>query len=500
VVKSQHNGCGCVKAILRHFFVSDRRKLILKFTLKNLFVRKHIDLNAITDSKQGLEKNLSAFSLSMMGVGAIVGSGIFILPGILAAQYTGPGVMFSFLLAAVVCSLAALCYSEFSSTIPLAGSAYTYIYSIFGEFLAWILGWALISEYLFAVSSVAVSWSAYFQNILSGFGLKLPVALTAAAGTSSVPGAVFNLPAFIIVLLIALLLTGGITESTRVNNVMVLIKISVIVLFVVVGAFYVKPSNWHPFLPFGFHGVLTGASVAFYAYIGFDAVSTASEEVKNPQRDMPIGIITSLIITTLLYTVLSTVLTGVVHYTKLNVDDPVAFALGLMNQNWVAGIISVGAVVGMTTVLLVMSYGGTRLLFAISRDGLLPKALMKLNRKTHVPVLNTWIFGLIAAVFAAIIPLDRIAELVNIGTLFAFALVSVGVVFLRKDKVLGNAPKSFKVPLYPYLPWLSFIFCIVLMTQLRLFTWVAFVIWLIIGLIVYFSYGYWHSLTRQEEE
>lgn len=403
----------------------------MKFTRSNLFIRKQIDLDKIHDSKQGLEKDLSAFSLSMMGVGAIVGSGIFILPGILAAHYTGPGVMFSFLLAAMVCSLAALCYSEFSSTIPLAGSAYTYIYSIFGELIAWILGWALISEYLFAVSSVAVSWSAYFQNILRGFGWHLPAFLSAAAGTSSVHGALFNLPAFVIVLIIAFLLTGGVTESSRVNNVMVMIKIAVIALFVIVGLFYIKPANWHPFLPFGVNGVVSGAAVAFYAYIGFDAVSTASEEVKNPQHDMPIGIIASLLITTILYTVLSTVLTGVVHYTKLGVDDPVAFALNLMHQNWVAGIVSVGAVVGMTTVLLVMSYGGTRLLFAISRDGLLPANLHKLNRKSHVPVINTWIFGFIAAVFAAIIPLDKIAELVNIGTLFAFAMVSLGVIFLR---------------------------------------------------------------------
>ncbi len=477
----------------------EREVLGMKFTRQNLFVKKQVDLEKIANSKEGLERNLSAFSLSMMGVGAIVGAGIFILPGILAAKYTGPGVMFSFLLAAVVCSMAALCYSEFSSTIPLAGSAYTYIYSVFGEFIAWILGWALISEYLFAVSSVAVSWSAYFQNILAGFGWKLPAFLSAAIGTSSVHGGIFNLPAFLIVLVIALLLTGGVSESTRVNNIMVMIKIGVILLFVVVGVFYIKPSNWHPFLPFGINGVISGSAVAFYAYIGFDAVSTASEEVKNPQRDMPIGIITSLLITTILYTVLSTVLTGVVHYTRLNVDDPVAFALNLMHQNWVAGIVSVGAVVGMTTVLLVMSYGGTRLLFAISRDGLLPKSLHKLNAKTHVPVANTWIFGLIAAIFAAVIPLDRIAELVNIGTLFAFAMVSIGVVFLRRDKVLGHVEKSFKVPFYPVLPIVSFLMCLYLMTRLRAFTWIAFIIWLIIGLIVYFSYSYHHSIARETQ-
>ncbi|GEP19876.1 APC family permease [Pediococcus argentinicus] len=459
-----------------------------------LFARKQINTDLF--KKTGLEKSLSAFGLTMMGVGAVVGSGIFITPGIIAATKAGPGVTLSFLLAAVVCALAALCYSEFSSTIPLAGSAYTYIYAVFGELLAWVLGWALISEYLFAVSSVAVAWSAYFQNLLAGFGLKLPEFLQASFGTVGAPHAGINLIAIIVTLLVSYFLTKGVRESARVNNIMVIIKIAVILLFVLAAVRFVKPANYNPFLPFGGLGVLSGAAVAFYAYIGFDAVSAASEEVKNPKRDMPIGIVSSLIISSILYIGLATVLVGVVNYKHLNVADPVAMALALTHQNWLAGIVSLGAVVGMTTVLLVMSYGGTRLIFAISRDGLLPKSLHKLNPKTHVPVANTWIFGVVGAIFAGLIPLDKIAELVNIGTLFAFSLVSIGVVFLRQDPEFKDLPRAFEVPFYPVLPIISFICCVGLMLLLRPITWGAFLLWQIVGLLIYGFYGYRNSKLR----
>ncbi|MFB9769828.1 amino acid permease [Lactiplantibacillus modestisalitolerans] len=461
---------------------------------RRLLLKKPV--NPANFNKSGLAKSLNAFSLTMMGVGAIVGSGIFITPGIIAAKYAGPAAMLSFVIAAVVCSLAALCYAEFSSTIPLAGSAYTYVYTVFGEFMAWILGWSLISEYLFAVSSVAVSWSSYFQNLLSGFGIQLPAFLSAAAGTAGAPHAGFNLIAFIVVLAISLLLVGGVQESTQVNSIMVIVKIAVIVLFIGVAIFFVRPANFHPFLPHGVHGLFKGASLAFYAYIGFDAVSTASEEVKNPKHDMPIGIIGSLIVASILYVAMAAVLVGVVHYTKLNVGDPVAYALGVINQNWAAGIVSLGAVVGMTTVLIVMLYGGTRLLFAISRDGLLPKAFRTLNPHTKVPVKSTWIFGIIASVFAAVIPLDKIAELVNIGTLFAFAMVSIGVIFLRKHETLQQINSSFKVPFYPVLPVISFLACLYLMINLQIFTWHMFVIWTAIGIVIYFLYSYRHSRLR----
>ncbi|WP_137597749.1 APC family permease [Paucilactobacillus kaifaensis] len=463
---------------------------------RNLFVRKNITQDVL--KKTGLEKSLTAFSLTTMGIGAIVGAGIFITPGIIAAKYTGPGAMLAFVLAAVVCSLAALCYSEFSSTIPLAGSAYTYIYAVFGEFIAWILGWALVSEYLFSVSAVAASWSSYFQNILAGFNWQLPASLQAAYGTAGMPHAFFDLPAFIIIMIISLLLVGGIRESARINAVMVILKILVIILFIVVGLFYIKPTNYHPFLPFGMKGVVSGAAVAFYAYIGFDAVSTASEEVKNPQKNVPIGIIGSLLIATALYIALSAVLVGIVKYTKLNVADPVAYALHFIHQDWVSGIVSLGAVIGMTTVLIVFLYGGTRLVFAISRDGLLPHVFSKLAPRTHTPVLNTWIFGIVGSIFACIIPIDKITELVNIGTLFAFAMVSLGIIFLRRDPEFKDLDSAFKVPFYPVLPIVSFILCAVLMLELKLFTWIAFFIWLALGLILYFSYGYRHSIVRNK--
>ncbi len=460
----------------------------------HLFVRKDVQTDIL--KKTGLSKSLSAFSLTTMGVGAIVGAGIFITPGIIAAKFAGPSAWLSFVLAAVVCSFAALCYSEFSSTIPLAGSAYTYVYSVFGEFIAWILGWALVSEYLFSVSAVAASWSAYFQNLLAGFNIYLPEGLRAAIGTTGQPHAFFDLPAFIIIMIISGLLIEGVRESAKVNSIMVIIKILVILLFIGVGAFFVKPANFTPMMPFGFNGVVSGAAVAFYAYIGFDAVSTAAEEVKNPQKNVPIGIIGSLLIATILYIALSVVLVGIVKYSKLSVADPVAYSLHFIHQNWVAGIISLGAVIGMTTVLIVFLYGGTRLVFAISRDGLLPPVLSKLSLRSHSPKANTWIFGILGSVFACIIPIDKITELVNIGTLFAFAMVSIGIVFLRRDPKFKNLDTAFKVPFYPYLPILSFILCVGLMLQLKPFTWIAFTIWLIIGLIIYASYGFHHSKIR----
>ncbi|HAT55093.1 MAG TPA: amino acid permease, partial [Lactobacillus sp.] len=378
--------------------------------------------------------------------------------------------------------------------------AYTYVYTVFGELIAWVLGWSLVSEYMFSVSSVATSWSAYFQNILAGFGWRLPVFLRAAPGTASVPGGRFDLIAFLIVMIISVLLLGGVHESARVNTAMVVLKIAVILLFIGVAIFYVKPANYHPFMPFGVGGVFKGAALAFYAYVGFDAVSSAAEEVKRPQRDMPIGISMSLVIASILYITLATVLVGIVKYTKLNVADPVAFALQYLHLTNLSGIISLGAIVGMTTVLLVMSYGGTRLIFAISRDGLLSNRLHKLSPKTHVPVSNTILFGLFAAIFAAFIPISLVSELVNIGTLFAFALVSLGVVFLRRNPAFAHAKAAFHVPLYPYLPILSFILCVGLMLMLQVFTWVAFVIWQAVGLSIYAMYGYRHSHARRNLE
>ncbi len=463
----------------------------------NLLKKKRFEIDTVENNE--LSRDLSAWGLTAMGVGAIVGAGIFITPGIIAANYAGPGAMFSYILSAAVCALAALCYAEFASTVPVAGSAYTYVYTVFGEIAAWVVGWALVSEYMFAVSSVAVSWSAYFQSLLSGFGINLPEFLSVSMGTAGKSGGV-NIIAGLVTLIIGLILSRGTKESTLLNTVLVGVKVGVILLFIFVAAFYVKPSNYTPMFPFGFKGVVAGSAIAFYAYIGFDAVSTASEEVKNPQRDMPIGIISSLLIASVLYAAVAGILVGVVNYTKLNVADPVAYVLQMMNQNWVAGIISVGAVAGMTTVLLVMSYGGTRLLFAISRDGLLPKSLSKVNKKSKVPVFNTYIFAILASVIAMLVPLDKIAELVNIGTLFAFSAVSLGVIFLRKLDNHKDMPVGFKVPFYPYLPILSFVMCVILMTQLQAVTWMVFAAWFTIGLIIYFSYSLHHSKLHHGEE
>ncbi|EPR2966003.1 amino acid permease [Listeria monocytogenes] len=460
-------------------------------TKVNSFFRKKSFHNPATD-KHHLNKTLGAFDLTMLGVGAVVGGGIFILPGQVASVIAGPGIIISFIIAGIACCLAALCYSEFASKLPVAGSAYTYSYHVFGEGVAWILGWSLILEYGLAVAAIASGWSSYMKSLLAGFDLHIPTAISSAYDPSA--GTYFDLLAFVVVMVIGILLSFGIRESTRVNNIMVLVKIAVVVLFILVGAFYVKPDNWTPFLPFGVQGVITGASTVFFAYIGFDAVSSAAEEVKNPQKNMPIGIISSLVICTLLYILLSAVLTGVVPYTDLvDVSAPVAFALQAINQNWIAGLLSVGAIVGMTTVVLVMSYGGTRLLFAMGRDGLLPKSFSKIS-KNDTPVRNTMIFATVMGLIASTVPMADLAQLINIGTLFAFAMVSIGIFFLRRNPDLNQ--KGFRTPFYPVVPALSFLLCVYLMINLSKTTWIAFGIWFVIGILVYTFYGRKHSALR----
>ncbi len=440
-----------------------------------------------------LNQTLGAFDLAFMGVGAIVGTGIFILPGTVAANHAGPAIVFSFILAAIVCALAGMCYSEFSSSVPVTGSAYTYGYIVFGELVAWLVGWALLLEYGLAVAAVAAGWSSYLSSLLAGFHIYIPKVISGSFNPAA--GTYINLPAIAIILIIAYLLSLGIRESTKINTIMVIIKVCVILLFIGVGIFYVEPAHWHPFMPFGVNGVLSGAALVFFAYLGFDAVSSAAEEVKNPQRNMPIGIIGSLFICTLLYVAVSLVLTGIVPYTSLNVDDPVSFAMQMVHQDWVAGIISLGAVLGMMTVILVMAYGGTRLLYALGRDGLLPKSMYELNKKYKTPVKNTWTFAIVTAFCAGIVPLSKLAELVNIGTLLAFTIVSLGIIFLRKNKSIPAG--GFKVPFYPVLPICSFLLCIFLITQLSVHTWIASGIWFIIGLFIYFMYGRKHSIMNK---
>jgi len=441
-----------------------------------------------------LTKTLGPFDLIMLGVGAIIGTGIFILPGTVAASHSGPAIVYSFILAAIVCAFAGMCYSEFASAIPVAGSAYTYGYVVFGELIAWLVGWALLLEYGLAVASVATGWSSYLNSLLAGFNLAIPQAISGPWNPAN--GTYINVPAVAIVLVIAALLTIGIRESTKINTIMVFVKVGVILLFIGVGIFYVQPVNWQPFMPFGVSGVLTGTSLVIFAYLGFDAVSSAAEEVINPRRNMPIGIIGSLVICSLLYVTVSLVLTGIVPYTNLNVTDPVSFALQVIHQDWVAGIISLGAVVGMMTVILVMLYGGTRVLYALGRDGLLPKSMYELNKKYKTPIKNTWIFSILVALCAGFIPLSELAELVSTGTLVAFIIVSIGVIYLRKDK---NIPSGgFKVPLFPFVPIASFLLSLFLIFQLSVHTWIACGIWFIIGLLIYLFYGSKHSLMNKK--
>ncbi|MGN7469541.1 amino acid permease [Brevibacillus sp. SAFN-007a] len=446
------------------------------------------------ESKQ-LKKTLGAFDLTMLGIGAIVGTGIFVLTGVAAAEHAGPALVLSFVLSGLACVFAALCYAEFASTVPVSGSAYTYSYTVFGELVAWMIGWDLILEYGVASAAVASGWSGYAQGLLSGFGIHLPVALTNAFDASK--GTIIDLPAVVIIFVITLLLMKGTRESARFNTLMVIIKVAVILLFLIVGFLYVKPENWSPFMPFGFAGVATGAATVFFAFIGFDAVSTAAEEVRNPQRDMPIGIITSLLVCTLLYIAVSLTLTGIVPYDKLNVKNPVAFALNYVQQDWVAGFISLGAIVGITTVLLVMMYGQTRLFFAMSRDGLLPAVFSQVHPATQVPRKSTLIVGILVAIFSGLLPLNKLAELTNIGTLFAFILVSIGVVVLRRTN--PDLHRSFRTPFVPLVPILAVLFCGYLVYSLPAVTKIGFLGWLAAGAVVYFLYGRRHSHLRDGE-
>ncbi|MFD2701425.1 amino acid permease [Paenibacillus shunpengii] len=451
----------------------------------DLFRKKHFDLNKGT----GLKKTLGALDLISLGVGAIIGTGIFVITGQAAAEHAGPALMISFVIAAIACILAALCYSELASTVTVSGSAYAYSYAAFGEVVGWLMGWTLVLEYGVAAASVASGWSAYVQGLLEGFGIHLPTAISGAFNLSQ--GQIIDLPAVLIIMAICLLLTQGARETARFNAIMVFVKIAVIIIFILVGAFYVKPDNWTPFMPFGFSGVMSGAAVVFFAYIGFDAVATAAEEVKNPQRNLPIGIIGSLIVCMIMYSLVAVVLTGMVPFTNLGVADPVAFALRFVGQDFVAGLISVGAIVGITTVLLVLLFSQTRLLFAISRDGLLPKFLSKVDEKKQTPVRSTWMVGIIIALLCGFLPLDQLASLTIIGTLFAFAVVSLGVIGMRKSR--PDLKRGFSVPWVPFLPLLSAAFCVLLMLQLDGSTWGGFAVWILVGLGIYFFYGYRHS-------
>ncbi|WGG48234.1 amino acid permease [Rugamonas sp. DEMB1] len=454
----------------------------------SLFRTKNLDhMMAQGRAEGGLKKVLGPLDLVLMGVGAIVGTGIFVLTGT-GALTAGPALTLSFVIAALACAFAALCYAEFASTVPVAGSIYTYTYATMGELVAWMIGWGLLLEYGLATSAVSVGWSGYFQSLLSGFGLHLPTALTAAPG--SVPGVdtLFNLPALLIMLFLTAMLSWGVRESARMNGIMVAIKVSVVILFIVVGAGHVEPANWKPFMPFGMNGVMSAAALVFFAFIGFDAVTSAAEEVKRPERDLPIGIIGSLAVCTVLYVLVSAIMTGIVPFQKFaGVDHPISLALQYANEGWFAGFVDLGAILGMTTVILVMAYGQTRVIFAMSRDGLLPAKLSTVHPKFGTPFFATWVVGIVFGLIAAVVPLGVLAELINIGTLAAFCLVSVAVIVLRKRR--PDLHRAFRCPGVPVVPALAVLFCLALMTFLSRTTWIAFGIWLVIGLAIYFGYS-----------
>jgi APA family basic amino acid/polyamine antiporter len=452
-----------------------------------------------------LKRTLSAFDLTALGIGAIIGTGIFSTTGTAAAGTeghtgAGPALIVSYVLTAVACGFAALCYAELASMIPIAGSAYTYAYVTLGKFIAWIIGWDLILEYAVGNVAVAVSWSGYFQDTLAALGLHLPswmctslnVALHDKAILAAAPHAfgipiVFNLPAFAIVAALTVLLVYGVKESARVNSIMVVLKVALVIGFVIVGAFYIQPINWHPFAPHGFRGIMSGASIIFFAYIGFDAISTTAEEAKNPQRDLPIGMIASLVICTVLYVLVTGVLTGMVPAGELGVADPLAVALQKAGLTKLAGLFSLGAVIAMTAVLLVFQLGQPRIFLSMARDGLLPKFAAKVHPRFGTPHVTTIITGAAVGGAAMFLDINEVVDFCNIGTLFAFILVSAGVIVLRYTD--PERPRPFRCPGVPLVPLLSMASCFSLMLPLPRITWFRFVGWMAIGFLIYFLYG-----------
>ena len=446
-----------------------------------------------------LKRSLTVWDLTMLGIGAIVGTGIFVLIGTAIVgdanrPGAGPGIILSFVLSGITCALAALCYAELASMIPAAGSAYTYSYATLGEFLAWITGWNLILEYGVACVAVAIGWSGYFNNVLKMVGIVLPAWATRAPGGPD--GGVMNLPAAVIVLLVTWVLVIGIKESARTTGVIVCVKLAVILFFIAVGLSSVEPANWTPFMPYGFAGVGAAAAVVFFAYIGFDAVSTTAEESRNPQRDLPIGIIASLAVCTVLYVTVAAVLTGIVPYNKVDIHAPVAEALQMAGFKWGAALVAVGAVAGITSVLVVMMLGQIRVFFAMSRDRLLSPALSKVHPRYGTPHLATIITGVAVAIMSAFVQIGEAADMTNIGTLFAFVLVCGGLLVLRKT--MPNYPRPFRTPFMPWTPILAIGACLGLMAFLPWVTWIRFAVWSIVGVAVYLWYGKRHSRLATE--
>src|SRR5947199_984399 len=483
----------------------------------NLLRRKSVtelQTEALTD--HSLKRALGALNLTMLGIGAIIGTGIFVLTGTVAALNAGPAVVLSFTLAGVASIFAALCYSEFASLVPMAGSAYTYGYATLGELIAWIIGWDLVLEYALGAVTVAIGWSGYVVSFLHDVGIDVPCALAGARGTivachdGTQVAAVFNLPAVIIIGLVTTLLVIGIKESANFNNVIVFVKVAVVLLFIVGAAHAINPANWHPFIPpqtvkdgaavageFGWSGVFTGAAIVFFAYIGFDAVSTAAQEAKNPQKDMAIGIIGSLLICTVLYILVSGIATGVMSYKELNVPDPIAVAADRAGLGWMSSLIKLGAIAGLSSVILVMLLGQSRVFWTMSKDGLLPQFVNKIHPRFQTPYLTSIVTGIGVAFVSALLTVREAGSLVSIGTLLAFVIVSIGVLVLRIRE--PNLPRAFKTPWVWFVAPAGAFSALYLMVSLPWRTWERLIIWFVVGIVIYAAYGVRNSKLASKQ-